>query len=203
MPSNPKGKRKQQILETLTQMLEQTPTNKITTALLASRVGVSEAALYRHFPSKAKMYEALIEFAEQALFSRIGAICDEPIPVDEKCYRILSVTLTFAEKNPGICRLLVGDALAGEIPRLGQRVHQLFERLETQLKQLIREAEYREKIATSITSNEAANLLVAIVEGKIRQYIRSGFNRRPMEQWPSQWQPIRVSLFLPVSHPNL
>lgn len=202
MPPKSKGERKQQILETLTQMLEQTPTNKITTAQLAARVGVSEAALYRHFPSKAKMYEALIEFSEETLFSRISGIYQEPFPVDEKCYRILAVALTFTERNPGICRLLAGDALAGEIPRLGQRVHQLFERLETQLKQLLREAEYREKIATSVTGNEAANLLVAIIEGKIRQFIRSGFNRRPMEQWQSQWQPIRDSLFVPVPHPG-
>ena len=137
-----KGQRKQEILETLATMLEQSPGARITTAALAEQVGVSEAALYRHFPSKTKMFEGLIEFIEETLFTRIAIIIKEQQSALVQCERIVALLLGFAEKNPGITRLMTGDVLTGETERLRNRVGQLFDRLETQLKQILREAEY-------------------------------------------------------------
>lgn len=196
-----KADRKQDILLALAKMLEHGQGKKITTAALSKEVGVSEAALYRHFPSKAKMFEALIDFSEDTLFTRIRTITSDALPVQEKCARIISLLLTFAERNPGICRVLSGDALLGENPRLLQRVQQLFDRCETQLKQLIRDAEYQEHTRTSVSSGASANLLVNFAEGKIRQYIRSDFTRLPTAQLPDQWQVLSQALF--VIDPNL
>jgi AcrR family transcriptional regulator len=134
-----KSQRRQQILEALAQMLEAHPGNRITTAGLAKQVGVSEAALYRHFPSKSKMFEGLIEFIEETLFSRISIILNEEHAAAPRCEKMLMLLLAFAERNPGITRILTGDALAGETERLHQRVAQLFDRFETQLRQVIRE----------------------------------------------------------------
>ena len=122
-----KSQRRQQILEALAQMLEANPGNRITTAGLARQVGVSEAALYRHFPSKSKMFEGLIEFVEDTLFSRISLILDEEQTASRRCEKMLTLLLTFTERNPGITRILTGDALAGETERLHQRVAQLYE----------------------------------------------------------------------------
>ena len=139
-----KSQRRQQILEALAQMLETGPGSRITTAGLAKQVGVSEAALYRHFPSKSKMFEGLIEFIEDTLFSRISIILNEEQLAAVRCEKMLMLLLVFAERNPGLTRILTGDALAGEHERLHIRVAQLFDRFETQLKQVIREAELRE-----------------------------------------------------------
>ena len=136
--------RAQQILQALARMLETSANGKITTAALAAEVGVSEAALYRHFPSKTKMYEGLIDFIEETVFSRVNAIVNEESDVKTRLYRVLSLLLTFTERNPGITRLLTGDALTGETSRLHTRIQQLFDRLETQLKQVLREAEIQE-----------------------------------------------------------
>ena len=130
--------RRQQILEVLASELERKPGNKITTASLARAVGVSEAALYRHFPSKARMFEELISFAEHTVFSRINQINAENESLDWKCERICSLVVTFAIKNPGIARLLMGDVLIGEKERLRKRTAQFFNRLEVELKQTIR-----------------------------------------------------------------
>lgn len=140
----PKVSRRDQILQSLAEMLEQTPGGRITTSGLAKHVGVSEAALYRHFPSKAKMFEGLIEFIEETIFSRISLILKEEGRAETRCRQVLNLLLTFSERNPGITRILTGDPLSGETDRLRLRVAQLFERLETQLKQLLREAELRE-----------------------------------------------------------
>ncbi|MCP4842184.1 MAG: nucleoid occlusion factor SlmA, partial [Halieaceae bacterium] len=139
-----KSQRRQQILEALAQMLEASPGSRITTAGLARQVGVSEAALYRHFPSKTKMFEGLIEFIEETLFSRINLILTEEPTAALRCEKMIMLLLVFTERNPGLTRILTGDALAGETDRLHARVAQLFERFETQLKQVIREAELRE-----------------------------------------------------------
>ena len=141
-----KVSRRQQILEALAHMLEASPGERITTAKLAKEVGVSEAALYRHFPSKSKMFEGLIEFIEDTLFSRISMIVKEEQQAIVRCEKILSLLLAFTERNPGITRILTGDALAGETERLRTRVAQLFDRFETQLKQVLREAEINEGI---------------------------------------------------------
>ncbi len=196
MVSPKKGMRRQQILQALARMLETSPGGKITTAALAAEVGVSEAALYRHFPSKSKMYEALIEFIEETLFSRIRIIIDEEPDVSGQCFRILTLLLSFAEKNPGITRLLTGDALTGETELLHSRVQQLFDRLETQLKQLLKEAEIREGKRAALTPSAAANLLLASAEGKIRQFVRSKFSRRPTEMWQDQWQNLMEGFFV-------
>jgi TetR/AcrR family transcriptional regulator len=182
-----KSQRRQQILEALAQMLEANPGDRITTAGLARQVGVSEAALYRHFPSKSKMFEGLIEFIEETLFSRIGMILNEESTAARRCEKMLTLLLAFAERNPGITRILTGDALAGETERLHQRVQQLFDRFETQLRQVIREAEMREGLRPTIPLQAAANLLMATAEGRISQYVRSNFRRSPTEDWQDQW----------------
>jgi TetR/AcrR family transcriptional regulator len=181
-----KASRKQQILQSLAVMLELGAGEKITTAKLAANVGVSEAALYRHFPSKARMFEGLIEFIEETLFTRINKILREETLYKVRCHKILTLLLTFSAKNPGISRLLTGDALTGEQARLHQRINQLFERLETQLKQVFREATL-ENSSANIDSLLMANFLLAYAEGKIRQFVRSGFKNSPLAEWDSQW----------------
>lgn len=189
-----KGQRRQQILETLAEMLEQGPGSRITTAALADAVGVSEAALYRHFPSKTKMYEGLIEFIEDTLFSRIAIIVKDEQKAMVQCERIVALLLGFSEKNPGITRLLTGDILTGETERLRQRVSQLFDRLETQLKQILREAELREGTRPALPVASAANLMMSAAEGRLIQFVRSEFRRSPTAGWPQQWQVLTHGL---------
>ncbi|TLU64686.1 nucleoid occlusion factor SlmA [Thalassotalea litorea] len=188
MSENPKSNRRQQILECLAHMLETSPGQRITTAKLAAEVGFSEAALYRHFPSKARMFEGLIEYIEESIFSRINLIMTEQKEALTRCHHILHVVLVFAERNPGMCRILAGDALVGENERLRIRVHQFFEKLETQFKQIIRERKLREGKAFSINESALANILMAYCEGKINQYVRSGFEKKPSESFNEQWQ---------------
>ena len=198
MSKNTKVSRRQQILESLALMLETSPGNRITTAALAKQVGVSEAALYRHFPSKSKMFEGLIELIEEALFTRINLILTEGIPSLAKCEKILTLLLTFCERNPGITRILTGDALLGETERLRVRVAQLFERLETQLKQVLREAEIRERVRTSLPVTAAANLLLATANGRIAQFVRSEFKYLPTTYWQEQWPVLTQGLMRDV-----
>ncbi|AEE21018.1 nucleoid occlusion factor SlmA [Paraglaciecola chathamensis] len=188
--------RRAQILQALASMLQTNPGQRITTAKLAAHVGVSEAALYRHFPSKARMFEGLIEFIEETLFSRINKIINEEKDSTTRCQLILRLILGFAEKNPGITRILNGDALMGEQDRLRDRIAQLFERLETQLKQVLRERKLRE--GKSLPAEEAiiANFLICYVDGRINQFIRSKFTRRPTEGFNDQWQLISAQFFL-------
>jgi TetR/AcrR family transcriptional regulator len=190
-----KPSRKEQILQSLAAILEQSPGGRITTAGLAKHVGVSEAALYRHFPSKAKMFEALIEFIENTIFSRVNQIMKEEMEADKRCEKILGLLLTFCERNPGITRILTGDPLAGETERLRQRVTQLFDRIEAQLRQIIREMPIRGQQKTSIDPVVAANLLLSLAEGRIGQYVRSDFERKPTTEWDAQWQVVREGLF--------
>jgi len=178
--------RRHQILEALAHMLEQSPGERITTAGLAKQVGVSEAALYRHFPSKTKMFEGLIEFIEEAIFSRVNLIVGEETSAAARCEKILTLLLAFAERNPGISRLLTGDALAGETDRLRQRIAQFYDRLEMQLRQIMKEAELREGVRPVMPVNIAANLLMAAAEGRIMQFVRSEFKRSPTENWPDR-----------------
>jgi TetR/AcrR family transcriptional regulator len=192
--SSTKVSRRQQILESLAHMLEVSPGARITTAALAKEVGVSEAALYRHFPSKSKMFEGLIEFIEETIFSRIALITSDEASSLARCNKILFLLLTFTERNPGITRILTGDALTGETERLRARVAQLFDRLETQIKQILREAEMREGIRPTLPVTAAANLLMATAEGRIAQFVRSEFKRSPTESWDDQW-PVLVSGF--------
>lgn len=196
--SERKASRKEQILQALAHMLEATPGGRITTAALAKEVGVSEAALYRHFPSKAKMFEGLIEFVEQSLFSRITIILKEETDALAQCGQILQLLLGFSEKNPGITRILTGDAITGETDRLRQRVIQLFDRIETQLKQVLREAELKEGKRTRLSAAQSANLMLSAAEGRIGQYVRSGFQRIPTSGWDDQWLLLGECLFRPA-----
>lgn len=187
--------RKQQILESLAHMLEVSPGERITTSRLAKEVGVSEAALYRHFPSKSKMFEGLIEFIEETIFSRVNLIIAEEDSAINRCEKILSLLLAFTERNPGITRILMGDALTGETNRLRVRVAQFFDRLETQIKQILREAEVREGLRTTMPIGVASNLIMAAAEGRICQYVRSEFKRSPSENWQDQWPVLVEGLF--------
>ena len=190
-----KVSRKDQILQALATMLEETPGGRITTSGLAKQVGVSEAALYRHFPSKAKMFDGLIEFIEDTIFSRISLILAEEPSAERQCGQSIYLLLTFAERNPGITRILTGDPLAGETDRLRSRVAQFFERFETQLKQVLREAEMREGQRPLMETQAAANLMMATAEGRISQFVRSNFSRRPTDGWEVQWQAISGAIF--------
>ena len=187
--------RKDQILQALAHMLESNPGERITTARLAQEVGVSEAALYRHFPSKAKMFEGLIAFIEDSLFSRVSRIVSDEEHALTACQRILTLLLIFCEKNPGLTRILTGDALNGETDRLRTRIVQLFERLETQIRQVLRDAEIKEGARTQMTHTATANMLLAMAEGRINQFVRSRFRRKPSENWDDQWNAISLTVF--------
>lgn len=182
-----KTSRRQQILESLASMLQDSPGERITTAALAKKVGVSEAALYRHFPSKSKMFEGLIEFIEESIFSRITIILNEEATALKRCEKILILLLTFTERNPGITRLLTGDVLTGETGRLRVRVVQFFERVETQFRQILREAELREGLRPVSTVGATANLLVSYVDGRITQFVRTEFRQPPTAYWNEHW----------------
>lgn len=190
-----RGERRQQILEHLVQMLYDNPGERITTAGLAANVGVSEAALYRHFPSKNKMFEGLIDFVEESIFSRVSIIIKEEETAIRQCEKILTLLLFFIERNPGFTRLLTGDVLAGETSGLRKRIVQFFDRLEMQLKQILREAEMREGIRPVLPLNSAANLLLSCAEGRISQFARSDFKRSPTEDWGEQWAVMTQGFF--------
>ncbi|WP_210398235.1 nucleoid occlusion factor SlmA [Motiliproteus sediminis] len=191
----PKISRREQILQALAHMLEAEPGARITTAALAREVGVSEAALYRHFPSKAKMFEGLIGFMEETLFSRVKMITQSDGSSQKQCEQILTLLLAFVEKNPGMSRILTGDALSGEIERLRRQVSKLFDRLETELRRILREAEMREGLRTQATPTATANLLMAAAEGRIRQFVRSEFEQPPTQSWDEQWPLLAQALF--------
>ena len=183
-----KPSRRQQILETLAMELEHSPGERITTAGLAKAVGVSEAALYRHFPSKAKMFEGLIEFIEASIFGLITRILQDEKSASGRCEKILALVLGFAQKNPGISRLMTGDVLTGETERLRKRIDKFYERLETQIKQVLREGEAAGEFTLGQTITALANLLLAVVEGRLQQFVRSGFTAKPLQLWDEQWR---------------
>lgn len=199
--SHPKVSRKDQILQSLARMLESAPGERITTAALAREVGVSEAALYRHFPSKARIFEGLIRFIEETLFQRIARILNEENSAEVRCEKILILILTFCDKNPGMTRLLTGDVLAGETERLRDRIAQFFNRLEAQLKQILREAPIRENLKPTISPAALANLLLACCEGRMVQFVRSEFRISPLQDWEDQWEFLSRNLLAPYSAP--
>jgi TetR/AcrR family transcriptional regulator len=193
-----KSSRRQEILEALARELEQNPGERITTAQLAKGLGVSEAALYRHFPSKARMFEGLIEFAEDTIFSLVGKILEDDQNAITRCEKISTLLLGFSAKNPGISSILVGTALTGETERLHQRVNQFFERLETQFRQILRERELTLTEAGGRPVNETANLLLVVIEGKMQQFVRSSFKQSPLSGWDKQW-PLLASVLAAYS----
>ena len=187
--------RRQQILEALAREIELRPASRITTARLAAVVGVSEAALYRHFPGKAAMFEALIEFAEEAVFGLVNRIvAEEPDSARRCCERIVGVVLRFAEHNAGIMRVLLGEALVGEDRALSDRVGRFFERLETQLRMIVRDA-HDASLTQRSQAGASANLMVAFVLGRMRQFSASGLRHRPTEMLDLQWAMLAGAVF--------
>lgn len=181
------GERRLQILQTLAGMLEAPKGEKITTAALAARLDCSEAALYRHFASKAQMYEGLIEFIEQSLFGVINQITAEESQGFNQVEQILSLLLRFAQKNRGMTRVLIGDALVNENERLQQRINALLDKLEAALKQALRIAATQDNLKADADFASLANLLRCYAVGRWEQYARSGFTREPLAQWQQQW----------------
>jgi TetR/AcrR family transcriptional regulator len=184
------GERRAQILQALAQMLEQPGAERITTAALAARLSVSEAALYRHFASKAQMFEGLIDFIEEAMFTRVTHIvgrdpADGDQPVEggaHQAARVVALLLQFGERNPGLVRVMVGDALVLEHERLQQRMNQFFERIESALRQCLRAAAGAAGSSTpTVDAQVAASVLTAFTLGRLQRYARSGFRRLPTE----------------------
>ncbi|MBS24356.1 MAG: nucleoid occlusion factor SlmA [Gammaproteobacteria bacterium] len=202
METGNKASRKDQILQALARMLETSPGERITTAALAKEVGVSEAALYRHFPSKARMFEGLIKFIEETLFLRISRILNEESNAEIRCHKILTLLLSFSDKNPGMTRLLTGDVLAGETERLRVRIAQFYNRFESQLKQILREAQIRENLKATTSPAALANLLLACAEGRLIQFVRSEFQQSPLENWDIQWEFLSRNLLAPFTAPS-
>jgi len=184
------GDRKGQILQTLAQMLENPAGEKATTAALAARLGVSEAALYRHFRGKAEMFEGLIGFIEQTLFALVNKITSEEKSGVRQLETILGILLAFAQKNRGMTRVLVGDALVNEDERLQTRINQLHDRLEAALKQALRFGVSQGEIAQEVDIAAQANLMMSFVMGRWHQFARSGFKRDPVELWAKQWRQL-------------
>jgi TetR/AcrR family transcriptional regulator len=182
------GDRKDQILQTLAQMLENPAGEKVTTAALAARLKVSEAALYRHFKGKAEMFEGLIEFIEHALFGIINKITTDEKSGVRQVESMIAVLLAFAQKNPGMTRVLIGDALVNEDERLQARINQLNERLEAALKQGLRFGVSQKEIAEEVDIGAHANLLMSFVVGRWHLFAKSGFKRDPAEMWAKQWR---------------
>jgi TetR/AcrR family transcriptional regulator len=182
------GDRKNQILQTLAQMLEGPAAEKVTTAALAKRLDVSEAALYRHFSGKAQMFEGLIEFIEHTLFALINKITTEEKSGVRQAEAVIGVLLGFAQKNRGMTRVLIGDALVNEDERLQLRINQLHERLEAALRQSLRFAMTAHEIAPDVDAVAQANLIMSFVIGRWHQYGKSGFRRDPAEMWARQWK---------------
>ena len=177
------GERRVQILQVLAQMLEQPGAERVTTAALAARLEVSEAALYRHFASKAQMFEGLIDFIESTVFGLINQISEREADGRARAARIVAMVLQFGEKNPGMTRVMVGDALVFEHERLQQRMNQLFDKLEAALRQCLRAATPAADTLTPDASAQAtAAVLTAFVAGRLQRFARSGFRRSPTEQ---------------------
>ena len=179
------GERREQILQALAAMLEQPGAERITTAALAARLQVSEAALYRHFASKAQMFEALIDFIESSVFGLVNQIAAREPAGAAQAARITAMVLQFGERNPGMTRVMVGDALVGEHERLQARMNQLFDKLEAALRQCLRDGAPAADAGTLTPDANAqltASVLTAFVAGRLQRFARSGFRRLPSEQ---------------------
>ncbi|HVQ02492.1 MAG TPA: nucleoid occlusion factor SlmA [Burkholderiaceae bacterium] len=176
------GERRVQILQTLASMLEQPGAERITTAALAAKLDVSEAALYRHFASKAQMFEGLIEFIESSVFTLVNQITERETSGAAQAQRIVALILQFGEKNPGMVRVMVGDALVFENERLTVRMNQFFDRVESQLRQSLRlAAEGAGSMTPTVDAGAMASVITAFVVGRLQRYARSGFKRIPTE----------------------
>ncbi|MGE8318169.1 MAG: nucleoid occlusion factor SlmA [Comamonas sp.] len=186
------GERRMQILQTLAAMLEEPGVDRITTAALAARLSVSEAALYRHFASKAQMYEGLIDFIEQSVFTLCQQIVGRDLPDESKtpeqavaqAHRVVTMVLQFGERNPGMVRVMLGDALMSEHPRLQQRMRQFFDRIESTLRQCLRVVSGASSTPTA-DAQVRASVLLALVQGRLLRFARSDFRQLPTEQLPA------------------
>ena len=181
------GERRREILQTLAEMLESPKGEKITTALLAKKLDVSEAALYRHFASKAQMFEGLIEFIEETVFSLVNKIQGEETNGMKQVEATVSMLLSFAQKNPGMTRVLIGDALVNEDDRLQLRMNQLHDRLEASVRQSARLAATDGALHSSLDANAYANVVMAFVVGRWHQFAKSGFKRMPLDKLAQSW----------------
>ncbi|MCV2356656.1 nucleoid occlusion factor SlmA [Paucibacter sp. B2R-40] len=180
------GERRVQILQTLAGMLEQPGADRVTTAALAAKLEVSEAALYRHFASKAQMFEGLIEFIESSIFTLLNQISEREGSGLLQAQKIVSMLLQFGERNPGMTRVMVGDALVYENERLVLRMNQFFDRVESSLRQVLRNAaEAKGSSTPTVDANAQASVLVSFIIGRLQRYARSGFKRSPIEQLDS------------------
>lgn len=181
------GERRKEILQTLAHMLENPKGHKITTALLAAKLDVSEAALYRHFASKAQMFEGLIEFIEETVFSLVNKIQSEETNGMKQVEAIISMLLSFAQKNQGMTRVLIGDALVNEDERLQARMNQLHDRLEASLRQSARVAATDGALHASLDANAYANAVMSFIVGRWHQFAKSGFKRQPTDHLAQSW----------------
>ena len=194
------GERRLQILQTLAAMLEDPKSEKITTAALAARLDCSEAALYRHFASKAQMYEGLIEFIETSLFGVINQIAAEEAQGLQQVEHILSMLLNFAQRNRGMTKVLTGDALVNENDRLQVRINQLHDKIEAALKQALRVAATQDQLSATADFGGLANILLCYIIGRWQQYAKSGFTREPMANWAQQWPMLYVACLSQRTH---
>ncbi|BEN90383.1 MULTISPECIES: nucleoid occlusion factor SlmA [Serratia] len=190
-----KRNRREEILQALAQMLESSDgSQRITTAKLAANVGVSEAALYRHFPSKTRMFDSLIEFIEDSLITRINLILQDEKETFNRLRLILLLILGFAERNPGLTRIITGHALMFEQDRLQGRINQLFERIEAQLRQVLKERKLREGKGFIVDETLLASQLLAFCEGMLSRYVRSEFRYRPTQEFDARWPLLAAQL---------
>ena len=194
MSTTKKPNRREEILGTLAYMLQTHIGLPITTKNLAAEVGVSEAALYRHFPSKAKMFDELISYIEDIVLSGVNKVLENEKQTLPRVEQVVYLLLQFAEQSPGMTRVLTGDALMGEHERLRSRVVSLFERLEAQIKQVLRERRMREGVQFTADEGMLANIVMAYAEGKLSQYVRSSFKKKPTENFAEQWQLLQQQL---------
>nr|WP_298452547.1 nucleoid occlusion factor SlmA [uncultured Marinobacter sp.] len=190
-----KPSRREAILHALLELLEKDPGARITTSVLAKSVGVTEAALYRHFPSKRKMFEALLEFAEDAVFSRCQVILQEQDDVRVRLQQLAHLVLVFAERNPGLCCVLTGDALVGENEALRKRASQFFERLETQVRQTLKEGEIRQGLRPRTSATRGADFVLVFMEGRIQRFVRSSFSRLPTADFDESWELVAEAVW--------
>ncbi|WP_353962125.1 nucleoid occlusion factor SlmA [Marinobacter sediminicola] len=193
--SDQKPSRREAILHALLELLEKDPGARITTSVLAKSVGVTEAALYRHFPSKRKMFEALLEFAEDAVFSRCQVILQEQDDVRVRLQQLAHLVLVFAERNPGLCCVLTGDALIGENEALRKRASQFFERLETQVRQTLKEGEIRQGLRPRTSATRGADFVLVFMEGRIQRFVRSSFSRLPTADFDESWDLVAEAIW--------
>ncbi|HHQ6568559.1 TPA: nucleoid occlusion factor SlmA [Serratia fonticola] len=192
---NTKRNRREEILQALAQMLESSDgSQRITTAKLAANVGVSEAALYRHFPSKTRMFDSLIEFIEDSLITRINLILQDEKETFNRLRLIVLLVLGFAERNPGLTRIMTGHALMFEQDRLQGRINQLFERIEAQLRQVLKERKLREGKGFIVDETLLASQILAFCEGILSRYIRSEFRYRPTQDFDARWPLLAAQL---------